>query len=367
MFRSRHCGLFLGHLLLLAVMVSCVFPDGENDYVKGIRSRAEWGDKMAQYDLGTKYYYGSGVRQDYEEAFRWFMKSADKEYAIAQYSVGFCYFKGNGVHRDPVKAVEYIRMSADQGYPKAVFDYGCMVLEGVGVKKNKREAVGLLEKAAGLQYLGAMYILGTFYLNDAEERNESKALYWIKRAAYHGMPEAQFQLGNWYAKGDLLKQDREQAVRWFQKAYTQGFNPAIQDESFVRSFLIFLTQKQEPITEKRYLLRLPEEKELEVESVALYQQGFKALFGLGVEQNNAEAINCLMLSTLKGNKSAKMLLSYCCATGTGTLKSPDKAVYLFVGKGRIQYPDYGGLNTIDFEIFKDGTFEGKSSWKKEGQ
>ena len=42
---------------------------------------------MAQYDLGTFYYNGSWVNQNREEAFQWFMKSADNGYAIAQFSV----------------------------------------------------------------------------------------------------------------------------------------------------------------------------------------------------------------------------------------------------------------------------------------
>lgn len=322
---------------------------------------------MAQYDLGTFYYNGSWVNQNREEAFQWFMKSADNGYAIAQFSVSLCYFKGDGTNRNFAKAVEYMRKSAEQGYSKAVFNYGCLVLEGVGVRQNVREAVCWLEKAAGQGFVEAGFILGDLFFDDMEEGDESKALYWIKRAAYHGMPEAQFRLGMWYAEGNILKRDREQAGRWFRKAFDQGLFPAIQKESFVRSYLISLTQIREPITNKTYLLRLPKEEELGVESVVLYQQGFKALFGIGVEQNNTEAINSLMLSTLKENKSAKILLSYCCATGTGTLKSPDKAVYLFVGKGRIQYPDYGGMNTINFEIFEDGTFEGKSSWTKEGK
>lgn len=348
-------------LSLLMVTTSCFRPD---PYVEEIRRRADAGDPMAQYDLGVMYYYGNWVKQDYEEAFRWFMNSAEKGYAVAQHSVSICYFQGDGTCQDFAKAVQYMRMSAEQGYCKAMLCYGCLLSEGVGVKKDRNEAMRLFEKASGYNAL-AMFFLGKLFLEEMDGgADKSKALFWMRRAAYYGVPEAQFELGMWYSEGKLLNRNREQAGRWFRKASAQGLQPAIQRESQVDRFLLTLTQKQEPVTDKTYLLRLPEEKDLGVESVALYQQGFKALFGIDGEQNNTVAINSLMLSTLKGNKSAKILLAYCYATGTATLKSPDSAVFLFVGKGRIQYSDFGGQNTIDFEIFPDGTFSKDMAWKK---
>ena len=347
-------------MLSLMVMASCLRPE---PYAEEIIRRADAGDPMAQNDLGAMYYYGNWVKQDYEEALRWFMKSAEREYAAAQFSVGFCYLKGQGAHQDLAKAVEYMRKAADQGYSQAVLILGCLTLEGVGVEKDRQKAVRLLEKAAGLGFLEAMFILGKYYLEEDGE-NESKALDHIKRAAYYGMPEAQFQLGMWYSEGKLLNRNREQAGRWFRKAFAQGLKPAYQEQSYVDRYLLALIQKQEPVTDKTYLLRLPEEKDLGVESIALYQQGFKTLFGIDEEQNNTKAINSLMLSTLKGNKSAKMLLSYCYATGTATLKSPENAILLFVGKGRIQYSDCGGQNNINFEIFPDGTFSKDMSWQR---
>jgi len=37
---------------------------------------ANQNDPIYQYELGAKYYYGKEVRQDYNEAFKWFLKSA---------------------------------------------------------------------------------------------------------------------------------------------------------------------------------------------------------------------------------------------------------------------------------------------------
>ena len=41
-----------------------------------LKALAEQGDAKAQYKLGTMYYFGHGVPQDYWEAVRWYRKAA---------------------------------------------------------------------------------------------------------------------------------------------------------------------------------------------------------------------------------------------------------------------------------------------------
>jgi hypothetical protein len=43
-----------------------------------------------QWMLGTFYYYGHGVPQDYALAVKWFRKAADQGYAAAQVGLGAC-------------------------------------------------------------------------------------------------------------------------------------------------------------------------------------------------------------------------------------------------------------------------------------
>ena len=125
--------------------------------------------------------------------------------------------------------------------------------------------------------------------------------------------------------------------------------------------LIITTACFSPYSQRNVL----EKQDIDSESKALYQQGFNSLFNSNPALSNQEAINCLIRSTIKGNKSAKILLSYCYVTGTGVLPDPSAASFLFVGKGKIKYPDSGGTTTIDFEIFNDGSFSKSINWKKE--
>ena len=162
----------------------------------------------------------------------------------------------------------------------------------------------------------------------------------------------------------MVERNRDKFFRWMIKAQQNGYAPSRYGEWYAGRYLIVLTQKQEPITDKVVLLQALDEKDIDSESKALYQQGFNLLFGGEVGQGNHEAITCLIRATLKGNKSAKVLLSYCYATGSGALMDPTATALLFVGKGRIKYKDSGGTTTIDFEIFEDGSFDKKINWQK---
>ncbi len=61
---------------------------------------AEKGNPADEYRLSLMYYNGSGVRQDYREAFRWCKRAADQGYAQVQVNVGAMFYKGQGVSRD---------------------------------------------------------------------------------------------------------------------------------------------------------------------------------------------------------------------------------------------------------------------------
>ena len=75
---------------------------------------AENGDAKAQCDLGTCYYYGIGVTQDYREAVKWYRKSAEQDYAPAQNDLANCYYKGYGVEQNSAEADKWWKKAAKQ-------------------------------------------------------------------------------------------------------------------------------------------------------------------------------------------------------------------------------------------------------------
>jgi uncharacterized protein len=60
---------------------------------------AEGGNVVAQCNLATLYFRGSGVAQNYAQAAQWFRKAAESGYAAGQQSLAWMYFTGKGVPR----------------------------------------------------------------------------------------------------------------------------------------------------------------------------------------------------------------------------------------------------------------------------
>jgi TPR repeat protein len=61
------------------------------------------------------YENGYGVTQDYNEAVKWYIMSAEKGNASAQNKLGNMYLHGNGVTKNSNIAVRWYRKSAEQG------------------------------------------------------------------------------------------------------------------------------------------------------------------------------------------------------------------------------------------------------------
>ena len=62
---------------------------------------------------------GRGVRQDDEEAVRWYRRAAEQGHASGQYNLGFMYENGRGVRRDRVEAARWYQLAAEQGNASA--------------------------------------------------------------------------------------------------------------------------------------------------------------------------------------------------------------------------------------------------------
>ena len=89
-----------------------------------LKSASKKGDSKAQFELGNCYYYGQGIRQNYNKAFGWYSKSANNGYAEGQYYLGICYENGFGTSKDYNKAFEWYSKSAKYGCAEGQFKLG---------------------------------------------------------------------------------------------------------------------------------------------------------------------------------------------------------------------------------------------------
>lgn len=152
-----------------------------------LRISADQGDAKAQHALGSMYYYGRGVPQDFGESLRWYRKAAEQGLAKAQYDLGFLYEYGQGVPQDYGEAVKWYRKSADQGDAKAQDAIGSMYYYGRGLPQDYAESLS-----------------------------------WYRLAADQGLAKAQYDIGFLYNHGQGVSQNRSEALRWYKKAADQG-------------------------------------------------------------------------------------------------------------------------------------------------
>ena len=152
---------------------------------------AEAGDAELQFSLGVMYEHGEGVRQDYAEAARWYRKAAEQGLVDAQYNVGVMYEQGQGVRQDYVQAVRWYRKAAEQGHAGAQNNLSVMYS---GLNLNQDKAM----KPQTVQIV----------------RQGEATLYW-------------FKVNPLYYKGQGVRQDDAEAVRWYLKAVEQEFPEAM--------------------------------------------------------------------------------------------------------------------------------------------
>jgi hypothetical protein len=97
---------------------------------------ADQGDAEAQYLLGTQYYYGHGLIQDHDLAFKYYQMSAVQGHASAQYSLGALYTVGHGIDLNDKMAFKYYQLAANQGDPMAQHNLGLIYAQGKVVPEN---------------------------------------------------------------------------------------------------------------------------------------------------------------------------------------------------------------------------------------
>jgi len=115
-----------------------------------IRVEAEAGRDRAMYSLGLMYAQGNGVRQDANEAIKWFRRAADQGNAGAQYIMG-AEMNRKTITPDASEARRWLRKAADQGEVHAQLELGSMYANGQGGRQDDVSAYMWLTLAgAGL-------------------------------------------------------------------------------------------------------------------------------------------------------------------------------------------------------------------------
>ena len=225
---------------------------------------AKSGDADAQYNLGSVYETGFGVKADPDEAVRWYKEAADQDHQLAQLKLGIMYILGDGTRQSIIKGTNLIRSAADNGNKFAGMLYEKVLSPDVisdmsaedvikkirpfidlGEKKSITKLTAILNKdkrkakkkepELAERFTGkSKNTLGdeVEIANNVPEFVENKSttvidlrdsnLALLQREANAGNSEAQFQLGRLYDSGEKLERDRQKAITWYTSAANQG-------------------------------------------------------------------------------------------------------------------------------------------------
>ena len=198
--------------------------NSNKDLANQLRKAAEAGDAEAQYELGTRLYYGNECKVNNEEAVKWFRKAAEQGHTKAQYLLGQSFVLGMGCKKNKEEAEKWLRKAAEKGYTKANAYLCYLLMEQAPQDKNSNNyLIYQLRKLAETGDVEAQYELGTrlYYGNECKVNNE-EAVKWFRKAAEQGHTKAQYLLGQSFVLGMGCKKNKEEAEKWLRKAAEKG-------------------------------------------------------------------------------------------------------------------------------------------------
>ena len=136
----------------------------------------------------------------------------------AQVRLGKLYSEGHGLPRDEEKSLFWYGKAAEQGHAGA---QRYLAFEAYSL--TWAEMARWRQKLADQGDVRAKYLLGDMYAKGiGVPQDKTKALYWFRSAADQEHDSAQFMLGDMYASGDGVPQDKAEAAHWFHNMAKSG-------------------------------------------------------------------------------------------------------------------------------------------------
>jgi len=261
-------------LLLTALVMVIILFNNEvksqlsiNTDILILKAQSDEGNSDAKFYLGTLYYSGKNVDQNFDKAISLFQEASDGGNVSATFNLGIIYAKGRGVDVDEKKAFSYYKKAAFGGLPQAQYNYALWLREGRTVEANPVEAIewfkvsanknfdrSLIELAKGYEsgiagrrdyreavklyrraraseikrdnspYLQATYHLGRLYLKGLGVSPDSKkGLKFIREAANGNVNAALIEMGRIYEEGRYVIKDLNFALDYFLESKKRGF------------------------------------------------------------------------------------------------------------------------------------------------
>ncbi len=122
-----------------------------------------------------------------------------------------------------------LQTEAQKGDAAAQFELARIYLKGApDLERDQTKALELMQKAAAQGHVEAIGAIGFFYANGmGVGKNEDEAVRWFRMGAEKGSAKAQLNLGNMLVRGKGVTEDSKEGMLWIQKAADQGLPEAM--------------------------------------------------------------------------------------------------------------------------------------------
>ncbi|MCT8161677.1 tetratricopeptide repeat protein [Pseudoruegeria sp. SHC-113] len=208
-----------------------------------LQASAGMGDPIGQNNLGWAYATGTGVTQDDVAAARLYGQAADAGYLPAALVMASFFEAGRGVPQDMARAVALYLEAAEKESPAALAHLGRLSAQGDLPQElashsdhgawlrlaalqwpDSDAAAMVLEAAQAGDPAAQLWMLEIVEARDAPEAADlAMAVGFLESAAQAGEPQAQFRLGQLFARGDHVAQDFVKAHGWTNLAAAGGY------------------------------------------------------------------------------------------------------------------------------------------------
>ncbi|KAI8374273.1 uncharacterized protein BYT42DRAFT_575784 [Radiomyces spectabilis] len=202
------------------------------------RKAANLGDPAAMLKLGMILLNGLlGQQKTPREAISWLKRAAqraDEEHPQALHELGLALESENlpGVIPDVNHARDLYTQAAQYGYAPSQFRLGLAYENGfLNCPVDPRRSIAWYSKAAEQGDVESELALSGWYLTGAEgvlNQSDTEAYLWARKAAEKGSSKAEYAVGYYTETGIGVKQNLDDAKKWYMRAAAQNNRKAMQ-------------------------------------------------------------------------------------------------------------------------------------------
>jgi TPR repeat protein len=186
------------------------------------RTSAERGNSFGERILGTCYYRGFGVKQDFQEAVHWYRLSAEQNDATAACNLAALLESGTGAARDIREAVKWYWVGAEAGDPTSQREFARILRDVARVAHDSPTALECARQCAETADAGGLAMLANILLENPGLVDPSETYHWAKKSADHGCAYGQKMVALCYHRGVGVERDVKEAMKWYRLAAEQG-------------------------------------------------------------------------------------------------------------------------------------------------